>query len=55
MTRQDSSISKHTVGNRLDAICVPQRYAIAVAAARAPEVSSGKKRDKTDGKPFESV
>jgi hypothetical protein len=27
--------------------------AIAVAAARAPEVSSGKKRDKTDGKPFD--
>jgi hypothetical protein len=31
----------------------PVGYAIAVAAARAPEVSSGKKRDKTDGKPFE--
>jgi dTDP-4-dehydrorhamnose reductase len=32
-----------------------QRVAIAVAAARAPEVSSGKKRDKTDGNPFDTT
>jgi hypothetical protein len=39
---------------QLPAVDSSPSVTIAVAAARAPEVSSGKKRDKTDGKPFDN-